>query len=156
MLKGDIESSLKESAFNFFYWFSRFEYALKENRYLKNDEAGSKAEPSWEKFIKRYQGKYVLDDNGQRLLDLNPLRQQVTDTMDLDWHQVGMDHCKTDMCKVVTLLKTVRNNLFHGGKHEAKGWDDPDRSQELISVSIDVLNGLAKLASFENDYTRTY
>ena len=156
MQRKDIESSLKESAFNFFYWFSRFEYALKENRYLKNDKAGSKAEPNWEKFIKKYQGKYVLDDYGKRLLELNPLRQVVTDNKDLAWRQVGMGHCKTDMCKVVTLLKTVRNNLFHGGKHEAEGWDDPVRSQELLSVSIDVLNGLTKLGSIEDDYTRSY
>jgi len=31
MRKEDIESDLKNFAFDFFYWFSRFEFSLKEN-----------------------------------------------------------------------------------------------------------------------------
>ena len=35
MRKEDIEDNLKELAFDFFYWFSRFEFALKENKFLR-------------------------------------------------------------------------------------------------------------------------
>jgi len=57
---------------------------------------------------------------------------------------------------VVTLLKTVRNNLFHGGKHGDDGWDDPERILTLLELSIRVLDELADLADFGADYTRYY
>ncbi|AZF47913.1 hypothetical protein C4J86_2678 [Pseudomonas sp. R2-7-07] len=32
-------------------------------------------------------------------------------------------------------MKTVRNNLFHGGKHDAAGWDDVEWMRFLITNS---------------------
>ncbi|AGM36360.1 MULTISPECIES: hypothetical protein [Idiomarina] len=48
MRKEDINNELKDIAFDFFYWFSRFEFALKRNKFLKRDGAGDIAEPGWE------------------------------------------------------------------------------------------------------------
>lgn len=39
-----IPDELRTLAFEFFYWFSRFEFALKECGYLKDRTVGAKAE----------------------------------------------------------------------------------------------------------------
>lgn len=69
---------------------------------------------------------------------------------------MGLDDCGSDLCIVVRLLKTIRNNLFHGGKHGAEGWDDPERTKELLEVGKTILDQLAELATFEADYTQYY
>ena len=46
MRHDQIPDDLKRLAFDFFYWFSHFEFALKEARYLKSTEEGAKAEVS--------------------------------------------------------------------------------------------------------------
>ena len=50
----EIDDQLRETAFEFFYWFSRFESALKENNFLKNKTLGAKAEADWQAFVARY------------------------------------------------------------------------------------------------------
>jgi len=64
--------------------------------------------------------------------------------------------CQTELCKVVRLLKTIRNNLFHGGKHGADGWDDPERTKKLLQTGKTVLDQLSKVACFEADYRQYY
>jgi hypothetical protein len=54
------------------------------------------------------------------------------------------------------MLKTVRNNLFHGGKHGEAFWDDPTRVQALLSNAQPVLAELAALGGFDADYVRYY
>lgn len=154
--KEDINNELKDLAFDFFYWFSRFEFALKENEYLKRDGAGDNAEPGWEKFIDQHKPTFRHTDETRKLLELNPKRQKVGGNSDLKWRNVGLDDCDSELCKVVRLLKTIRNNLFHGGKHGAQGWDDPERTQELLVVGKTILDQLAGLANLEADYTQYY
>jgi hypothetical protein len=154
--KEDINNELKDIAFDFFYWFSRFEFALKENKFLKRDGAGDIAEPGWEKFIEQHKRTFQHTDESKKLLELNPKRQKVGENSDLEWRKVGLDDCGSDLCKVVRLLKTIRNNLFHGGKHGGEGWDDPERSKELLKVGKTILDQLAELATFEADYTQYY
>lgn len=156
MRKEDIDNELKEIAFDFFYWFSRFEFALKENKYLESRVGGSRAKPSWDKFIEDFADKYQLTKNGENLLTLNPTMQIVTNNSELEWKPVGLDNCKSDLARVVRLLKTVRNNLFHGGKHGAVGWDDKNRNRQLLANGKEVLDQLANLANWEADYTQHY
>ena len=77
MRKDDIRDSLKEHAFDFFYWFSRFEFALKENRFLKHDGVGENAEPGWDVFAERYAGTFEHTVETNKLIELNPKRQKV-------------------------------------------------------------------------------
>lgn len=154
--KEDINNELKDLTFDFFYWFSRFEFALKENKYLKRDSIGDNAEPGWDKFIEYYNQAFQHTGETRNLLVLNPKRQIVGENLGLEWRNVGLDDCGSDLCKVVRLLKTIRNNLFHGGKHGADGWDDPKRTKELLVVGKTILDQLAVIASFEADYTQYY
>jgi hypothetical protein len=54
------------------------------------------------------------------------------------------------------LANTVRNNLFHGGKHGAAYWDDPARTQHLLEITISALNDLAEQTGLTADYERLY
>jgi len=158
MQKADIDSELKECAFEYFYWFSRFEFALKENKYLKDKRAGAGAKSNWEEFRLKHQGNYVASNEARRLVDLHPKKQIVAENGGLEWRPVGFDHCdlESDLCRVITALQTVRNNLFHGGKHGDVDVDSKDRNVNLLTCSKIVLDQLAEMAGFLGDYTRHY
>jgi hypothetical protein len=69
---------------------------------------------------------------------------------------VGFNSGASDLERVVRLAQTVRNNLFHGGKHGSDYWDDPKRMQTLLSTTIMVLDDLADMAGLQSDYKRCY
>jgi hypothetical protein len=156
MHKDKIPKKLSSLAFDFFYWFSRFEFCLKDNRYLKHDEPGANAEPGWDKFVAKHAATYKPSREAKELLAAPPERQIILANGELDWQPVGIADCKSDLAKIARLVKTVRNNLFHGGKHGAAGWDNPTRTQSLLSTSKAVLGQLAILGGFEGDYERLY
>lgn len=156
MRKNDVDEKLSALAFDFFYWFSRFEFALKENGYLKSRTVGAKAEAGWNAFVDELHAQYTVSIEASALLAEPPEQQVVLLNNVLCWKAVGLDKCESELAKVVLLLKTVRNNLFHGGKHGGAGWDDPSRTIFLLSSGIAVLNQLAQLGSFDADYTQYY
>ena len=156
MRKEDVPTNISNLAFDFFYWFSRFEFALKENGYLKSNVPGDKAEPSWQEFADRWAPTYVVSTEGELLLANPPERQIVVCNNKLDWKPVGLNDCKSDLAKVVRLVATVRNNLFHGGKHGGVGWDNPVRTVELLVACKAVLDQFAQMASLEADYMQYY
>lgn len=100
MRKEDINNELKDLTFDFFYWFSRFEFALKENKCLKRDGVGVNAEPGWDKFIDQNKQAFQHTDETRSLLVLNPKRQKVGENSSLEWKCVGLDDCDSDLCKV--------------------------------------------------------
>lgn len=151
----EISKPLRDLAFDFFYWFSRFEFALKEAGIRKSDVVGDRAEPGWDKFIAKYHAAYVPTHAAKELIAENPKRQIIGQT-DLDFREVGFNNGASDLERVVRLAQTVRNNLFHGGKHGSSYWDDPARMQRLLSLTIVILNDLARLGGFEADYKRYY
>ncbi len=156
MRKEDVTANLSDLAFKFFYWFSRFEFALKENGYLKSHVPGENAEPGWNEFVDKWQLRYATSSEAKFLLESPPERQIVLAGDTLDWKPVGLGDCKSDLAKIVRLVSTVRNNLFHGGKHGGADWDEPNRTEELLLTSKVVLDQLADLASINADYTQYY
>ncbi len=156
MRREEVDNDLKEASFEYFYWFSRFEFALKENKYLKDKKAGAKAEPNWEEFREKFKNSYTPSEEAKRLIQLHPKRQLVTEHEELEWKPVGVSHCNNDLCKVITMLNAVRNNLFHGGKHGDVDVDSKTRNMELLTIGKVVLDQLAELAGFKHDYTRYY
>ena len=153
----DINKGLQNVAFEFFYRFSRFEFALKQNHYLKTcKKIGKNAQPDWDKFIERWCGEYSASDEAKKLICARPKRQVVTVDGNLEWANVRLNNCHNDLSKVVRLLQTVRNNLFHGGKHNVGGWDNDKRTNELLKLGITVLNELAEFADITADYTGYY
>lgn len=54
------------------------------------------------------------------------------------------------------MLNTVRNNLFHGGKHGDIDVDNKKRNKELLTIGKVILKQLAELSGIEHDYMRHY
>ncbi len=155
MQLNEVDTNLRSRVFEFFYWFSRFEFALKERGFLKSKRVGARAEPDWADFIRTYEGQYKLGEDGGSLVAQNP-KCQIVGQHALEFVPVTYNNQTSELRKVVTLLKTVRNNLFHGGKHGNDGWDNPERILVLLNLSIRVLDELAELGDFGADYTRYY
>jgi hypothetical protein len=155
--EANLDSELRELVFRFFYRFSRFEFALKEANFLRSRIARHRAEPDWVCFIGKYEKNYQLSNAAKALIEANPEQQVVGDDgQHLDFKTVERDQEATDMAYVVALARTVRNNLFHGGKHDSEGWDDPVRIRKLVELSTTVLDELADRAGLNSDYTGLY
>jgi hypothetical protein len=155
MRREDIDQDMRALAFDFFYWFSRFEFALKEKRFLRNEAIGARAEPDWDKFVMAHRAAYALSPAGEALLAEQPRRQIVGDP-EHDFEDVPFSPNTADLDRVVAYAKTVRNNLFHGGKHDHDQWDDPARMRRLLTLTIAVLTELEVLGEFGGDYDRYY
>lgn len=155
MRREDVPDDLRDLTFDFFFWFSRFEFAMKENGFLKSTAVNARAEPGWEKLIDQQKASYSATPKSQRLIALSPKRQMVSSN-GLEFREVEFTDKASDLEKVTRLARTVRNNLFHGGKHGADDWDDVDRMRELLKVVIEVLDELAEHVGFEADYRRYY
>lgn len=156
MRREDIDSGLTAVAFEYFYWFSRFEFALKENQYLKSHKAGCKAEPGWDAFVKKFESVYTISSEAGLLLKIAPKVQVVGVGSSIAFVDGGYNKLNSDLAKVVHALKVIRNNLFHGGKHGDKGWDDPIKTNALLTAGKATLDQLASLSSMESDYERYY
>lgn len=116
---------------------------MKENKFLKNNSEGAKAEPSWQLFIEQFKEQYQTTQEAKHLIELHPKRQIVNKYHEMDWLPVGIKHCNNDLCTVITMLLTIRNNLFHGGKHGDIDLDNEERNIELLSIGKIILDQLA-------------
>ncbi len=155
MHRDNIGVDLKDLAFEFFFRFSRFEFALKENGNVKAGPRGY-AQPDWDSFIDENGASYTLSTAAKELLEDPPDVQRYRNERLWEWAPLTFGKGQSDLSKLVLIVKTVRNNLFHGGKHSAEGWDDPKRVRFLLGRSIEVLDALAVLAGYEADYLRVY
>lgn len=156
MRHDEVKENLRRLAFDFFFWFSRFEYTLKEARFLRSTQIGIPAEPSWKKFCQKYRDTYQPGPAARALLDADPARQVIVANGALDFAPVVFNPGVADLDKVAELARTVRNTLFHGGKHGIEFWDDPGRMELLLATTIAVLDELAEFGGLRGDYRREY
>jgi hypothetical protein len=164
-VEADVE--LNHYVLEFFRLFSRIEFALKEVGYFKKpDRANNTANPDWDRFVKEFPQNYTPSPSAILLMQMRPKRQVVQKTVvgagtrynlvfeDIDFNQ-GHENInnyrpdKRELYKIVTLVKTVRNNLFHGGKYGHPEWDDKQRTKELLRLGIIVLKEIASQHSIE-------
>lgn len=157
MRNDEVPPDLRELTFNLFHRFSRLEFVLKEAGYLRNKNPGSWAIPDWDQFVADWKDQYDPSENAARLIEASPQQQVIAaDGRSLEFREVAFDADASALSKVVKLARTVRNNLFHGGKHDAAGWDDAGRIEFLLPLSIAVLSELASLAGVESYYEGVY
>lgn len=143
-------------AFHFFFCFSRFEFALKERRFLDSHKIGAAAKPGWAEFVNKYHSSYVTSSEAKELLIAPPKKQFVGNNDELTWEDLNLDKCNSDLEKVVSILRTIRNNLFHGGKHGLTGWNDHERTSKLLIHGMETLGQLASFASINAEYSGKY
>jgi len=157
-------SSYELLAFDFFKRFSRFEFAVKRQGFIKKT---TDAQPCWDKFTKKIEDSFATPNSLNELIKDPPKRQIVDRTSGkpvLCWQLPGPPHKNpSTLVPAVQCLKTMRNNLFHGGKSvDGAEWDDKVRNMKLLTLGIEVMDSLAEHYSrnyddtFGNDYSGIY
>lgn len=121
----------RDLVFEFFAAFARFEFALKRHQaYLENK---GYAAANWNAFAVAISNRFseVHDADFReavRHLETEPPKQQIVKANALDWRDLKRDGKTTEQF-VIECLKTVRNNLFHGGKFpEGRSPTSPETS----------------------------
>ena len=154
MKRNQITPELEHAAFEFHYWFSRFEFCLKEATFLKSDRPGKKAEPNWDMFVRAKRSAYTLSIDALALVKAAPQQQVMSGNAKLAWKEISFDANEYDLQKMAILLRAVRNNLFHGGPRGTNAWDDVDATVKLLGHARIVLDELAELGGFKREYLR--
>ena len=156
MQREDLGSDLRDLVFEFFFRFSRFESALKEHGYRRWTNAGDKASPSWQRFAVDHRATYEPNAAAMQLMDAKPMIQVIGDDGDLQFVDEPMADSLSVLNRVIAHAHTVRNNLFHGGKHGGDSWDDRARMRVLLASTISMLDDLADRGGFGGDYSGDY
>lgn len=123
---------------DFFFLFSRFEYALKEVGFLLNSNPQAKAEPNWDWFANSIRLDFFktiqTNPSIEKFCAMPPKQQVVGVKSRLEWREVDP---VLDNASLFLALRRLRNNLFHGGKS-----GDPfgERSRQLLQAGIEIIH----------------
>lgn len=138
--------NLDELAFRFFKLYAQCEYALKAIGYGRAGVKGV-AEADWDRFANE-RAAGLMKDNDHQLVAArtylleHPPKRQVWAKGTVTWEAVPNNEQSVQI--LFGHIRRVRNNLYHGGKFNGN-WIDPDRSEELISNSLVVMEALVKV-----------
>jgi hypothetical protein len=140
----------KELVLEFFYEFSRFEYALKRAGFLIDKRDGAKAEPNWDVFANTILSQWggIKDEaftGACSFIIADPPRQQIVDGGSLEWSDTQRANGEKDPAFVLRCVRKIRNNLFHGGKFPNGPVASPERNTHLLQHAIAVLRGALTL-----------
>jgi hypothetical protein len=131
-------------AWEFFVFFSRFEYALKRHERYLMPGVGN-AEPNWDRFASDYNAEFSPDTTPtlaaaiQYYLDKPPMKQLRADGK-MKWSDpITLQHNGPLLVWLLLAVRVVRNNLFHGGKFPLIAISDPSRDRELLANAITIL-----------------
>lgn len=132
--------------YDFFAAFSRFEYALKRGGFLGGNDKAASAD--WDGFAKSIKGRFgrpppaALGD-ALAYFRAGPPQKQVKEGSGLGWRPI--DTSGSEEAFAIRCVKTVRNNLFHGGKFPSGASHDVARSVDLLRHGRVVLDTLVPL-----------
>jgi hypothetical protein len=139
-------------ASRYFAMFSRFEYALKETPPFLMDSNGS-AQANWDVFANSLKGKFSTVNDAAfstavAFLKNHPPRKQVVAPSGnfVEWKETVRDRSESDEQFVVRLIRTIRNNLFHGGKSFVDGETIVGRNAELMNAGVAVMKHCLELS----------
>jgi hypothetical protein len=135
----------RELVLDFFWKFSVFEAALKRAGFLRTGR-NSAAEPDWEAFAREVEGRFAVASGlaaaKEELRRLSPQRQVVRDG-ELGWEPVEQKN-ESDDTFTIRLMRTVRNNLFHGGKYPDGPIAEIARNRKILRAALTVLDACYK------------
>lgn len=130
--------------FQFFAFFSRFEYSLKRSGFLK---PGERAEANWDTYANTLRGRFAIIDNptfrdATDFLRREPPKTQVITCGELAWRETIQGAGEHHEQYILRLVRTVRNNLFHGGKYPVPLGQiiDVARNRLLLKAGVTILN----------------
>jgi hypothetical protein len=131
-----------ELAIHFMAAFSRAEYALKSTSYADGDK--NRVVPAWDRYANEIHEKFIeiknekVIENAEFLLTYPPRKQTLSNGR-LKYVKREIDHDQKSTQQLLLMVRTVRNNLFHGGKFLPDGEVETGRNQKLVEASLSVL-----------------
>ena len=143
--------AIRQLSCDFFYNFSRFEYAIKASGYFRQNSQSSDAWPDWNRFEQSLPNVFQTVQNEklrkacQYLLD-NPPRKQVIVNNSIEWRESLKRQNESEVRFLLRMVRCMRNNLFHGGKHETKINIDTERTKLLLHSGLVILDEILRLS----------
>ncbi len=132
----------------FMVTFSRMEHALKSTGYAIGNE--DKVEPAWDRFANEIDQQFnQLEDKelieAKNLLLNSPPRKQVLKEDQVKFKDQTVDQHQRTTQQIIRFVRTVRNNLFHGGKFLPAGEEEAGRNEVLVGASLKVIRACIEL-----------
>ncbi|MEK6531133.1 MAG: hypothetical protein AABZ23_01415 [Deltaproteobacteria bacterium] len=121
------------------------------------------AKPDWAKFAQSLQNVFSIDKNQtiedacEYIFENPPMKQVIIPTGD-DNHEIAWENAKVSYESTsvkfyqnsvefyLNMVRRVRNNLFHGGKHNIGLHEDTQRTEKLLRSSLVILKECLVLA----------
>ena len=132
----------RDLVFRFFLVFSRFEYALKRAGFADCSRGG--VYPAWNSFSSRYHS--VFDPfktpdlrSACDYFTAKPPRKQIIDSGSLGWSEPQFRGNEPLLTWLLLMVRSARNNLFHGGKFPIAPIDEPARNPELLQHALTII-----------------
>jgi hypothetical protein len=138
-----------ELACQFLAVFSRMEYALKATSEYATGE--DEVMPNWDVFANQIDPAFcqVQDESFRHAVNFilaHPPRKQIRDKAGVvQFVDRPPDGGAPKANQTLLMVRRVRNNLFHGGKHLPGGEQEPGRNEQLVSSSLTILRGCVAL-----------
>jgi hypothetical protein len=142
----DLLNVPRELTLEFLAVFARFEYSLKRAGYAQGDEA--RVSPDWDSFARDVSAldAEVLAPvlNSCKYLQEHPPKKQVLSAGQLQWAE-RKGTSGSAIGDALLSVRTVRNNVFHGGKFPDGPIAEPLRDEQLIRDCLALLESLLQL-----------
>jgi hypothetical protein len=138
----------RELVVRFFLVFSRFEYALKRAGFVQGNKSVAMA--NWERFSSQYRVKYLPSRIPAMKAAWNyfsrfPPSKQILSNGSLDWSISKLRTNQPELTWLLVNVRTVRNNLFHGGKYDSFGSiEEPARNKQLLKHTLEIIEACVK------------
>lgn len=139
------EEELTEEAKEFFLFFAKFEYAMKNSEFA--DTSNDRVKPNWDTFKSWVAGNLdPIGDNDSDIQELkvSPPKYQSPTGWQSAYAKITSNGQLIEACQI------VRNNLFHGGKI-----NDENRRRNLIVLRA-VRKILTSAMSSNSDLQRAF
>ena len=132
-----------ELACEFFAVFSRMEYALKATRFPAGNDRHVYAD--WEAFANEANRQFhssmskELKDAVAYLRDAPPKKQMLNEMHQVRFVDFPHEEHRCELDQLLLMVRCVRNNLFHGGKHLPDGEKVPGRNEVLVKHALTII-----------------
>ena len=152
-----MKSASTDEILTFVRTFARFEYSLKAAGYLCPSEDDAK--PDWERYGRTISGEafVVAPEDVHASVTYfvaAPPQKQVAPEGRLRFVPGLPTTTPGSAVWLITMIRRVRNNLFHGGKEVRPDQLNPERDRLLICHAVTILNHFLGLKSSRSVATR--
>jgi hypothetical protein len=129
----------------FLQMFTRMEYALKASGEFADGDANG-VSPAWDRFANKIDDAFrsIADKEFQAAVGFllaEPARKQILG----GFGPLVLDPKQTTAQRTLLVVRTVRNNVVHGGKIQPNGENEMGRNEKLVASSLVVLKRAKEL-----------